>query len=273
MSFAPTLFAGLTLLGNVKPMSEPELLERAKQVFAQGVRLAQDHKEEAVDFFSEAAQYLDELEQRGVRNADFHLFQGNAHFLGNELAAAILAYRKGLAFDPGHKGLQEHLSLARRQVVYPVGGPFRAPTEGWPAGFSRPTYRTQFFCALACYVLGLGGFCWWYAKRRMGAAILAAACTLVAASIVIGLVFQQRREAYNEQHPIVVIQRNDVVLRLGNGNLYPSVVASTLNRGVEARLRHRLGGWLLIELEGGQVGWIPRDAALVENRVPIADNS
>jgi hypothetical protein len=33
---------------------------------------------------------------------------------------------------------------------------------------------------------------------------------------------------------------------------------------MEARLLHRRGGWLQVRLPGGEVGWVPHAAALVD---------
>jgi len=55
-----------------------------------------------------------------------------------------------------------------------------------------------------------------------------------------------------------------VMLRTGNGLRYPPRYETPLNRGVEARLLFTRGDWLQIEFAGGEVGWVPREYALVD---------
>jgi hypothetical protein len=68
-----------------------------------------------------------------------------------------------------------------------------------------------------------------------------------------------------QQHPLVVIADDGVLLRKGNGLSYPPRYETPLNRGVEARLLVSRGDWLQIELEGGEIGWVPREYARVDN--------
>jgi hypothetical protein len=58
--------------------------------------------------------------------------------------------------------------------------------------------------------------------------------------------------------PLVVILDDGVLLRKGDGLAYPPRYDTPLNRGAEARLLFERGGWLQVELAGGEVGWVPR---------------
>jgi hypothetical protein len=62
----------------------------------------------------------------------------------------------------------------------------------------------------------------------------------------------------------VVIARDGVLLRRGNGVVFPPRYDTPVNRGVEGRLRFERGGWVQIELSGGEIGWVPRAAVLVD---------
>jgi hypothetical protein len=61
-----------------------------------------------------------------------------------------------------------------------------------------------------------------------------------------------------------VISDDGVLLRAGNGLSYPARSETPLNRGVEARLLYVRGDWLQIELGSGELGWVPREYALVD---------
>ncbi len=77
-----------------------------------------------------------------------------------------------------------------------------------------------------------------------------------------GLLFWQEREKTDRL--LVVIAADGVILRKGNGTLFPPRYETTLNRGVEAQLLYRRDGWLQIELSGGEVGWVAASEAVVE---------
>jgi hypothetical protein len=91
----------------------------------------------------------------------------------------------------------------------------------------------------------------------VAALVLAA---LLATLLLIGE--QARRSA----RPVVVIAADGVLLRRGNGPAYPPRYETPLNAGVEASLRFARGDWLQIELAGGEVGWVSRTAAVVEEQ-------
>ena len=64
--------------------------------------------------------------------------------------------------------------------------------------------------------------------------------------------------------PIVVVARDGVLLRKGDGTSFPPWFETPLNRGVEAELLFERDGWLQIELPGGEVGWVSASEAVVE---------
>ena len=55
-----------------------------------------------------------------------------------------------------------------------------------------------------------------------------------------------------------------VLLRKGDGQTFPPRYETPVNRGVEARRLYERGGWVQIELSGGEVGWAPRGCLLID---------
>jgi hypothetical protein len=91
--------------------------------------------------------------------------------------------------------------------------------------------------------------------------VLAFGLALVLAA---GLAFKEWSARNESLHPLAVVVADGIPLRKGNGVLYPTRFESPLHRGVEARLLVARGNWLQIELAGGQVGWVPRAAVLLD---------
>jgi hypothetical protein len=249
-------------------LSDAELLAQAEARFREGVS-RRDQPEAARQLFRTAAADYEELRRRGVHNADLYRNQGNAYLLADDLARAILAYRRGLRLDPSDCDLYRNLVHAREQVVYlPRSNLGRPPEGAWPPWLTYWTIRLGLGLVVVLNGLGwLGVIRGLTTQRRrplwLGCAALVIA--LLVAVVPVGLwVVEKRRDQQDQQQPLVVIAGDGVLLRTGNGPAYPVVDDAPLNRGVEARRLFDRGEWLQIRLAGGEVGWVPSALVLVD---------
>jgi tetratricopeptide (TPR) repeat protein len=254
------------LLAASPSLSEEELLGRAESAFAEGVRLRADPAK-ARPLFRTAAELYGELHERGARSAALHRNEGNAWLLAGELPRAILAYQRGLRLAPSDRGLQEGLAFARDRVHYSTRGRFaRPPVEHRPPWLPRVGMSNGSFAVLlAGYALSWVALARWRMTRRgrlLGLGVCGLALTAAAATLLGLATYYEERP---HRLPLVVIARDGVVLRRGNGEAYPPRHEAPLHRGVEARLLFRRGDWLQVELSGGEVGWVPAAAALVDS--------
>jgi hypothetical protein len=190
---------------------------------------------------------------------------GNAYLLAGELPQAILAYRRGLRLAPRDTALRENLTQARALVAYPEEGSFARPVPDirppWLPGIGP---RWLFAGAVLLYGVAWVQLTRWLMVRRRRLLGLGLAGLVGAGVLTAVLVVLQRSEKVEADHPLVVIADDDVLLRKGNGEAFGARYATPVNRGVEARLLYVRGGWLQIELSGGEVGWVPRRATLVD---------
>jgi hypothetical protein len=224
-----------------------------------------DHPEKAQSFFLQSAERFESLRQRGADNAELDRNLGNAYLLGGDLPRAILAYRRGLRRSPSDRRMQEALAFARSQVAHGTGnGLGHPPSESRPPWLPRLATSWCLALALGAYTLGWLAAARWWMRRDSRAMVLAVAGCLAAAVLVAGLVAEEVRDHDLIERPVVVVAEDGVLLRSGNGLRYPPCFETPLNRGVEARLLFIRGHWLQIELAGGEVGWVPREYALVE---------
>lgn len=79
--------------------------------------------------------------------------------------------------------------------------------------------------------------------------------------VLIPLGLQERSKRELLARPFVIVQR-EVVLRGGNGELYPPRGEAPLKPGQEAWLLFRRGNWLQVELPDDTTGWLPDGAVL-----------
>ncbi len=260
MVLAPLLIA---VLGSVS-VDDAAIAAQARQAFAEGLSLRGDPVKGKARFRT-AAELYEQLHERGYSSAALYRSQGNAALLAGDLPRAVLAYRRGLRHAPADRALQEGLAAAREEVAQKAGG------LGRPAGDDRPPWLPHVGFALWSFVLSLGAYSLgWLLLARWGMTgrsdMLAAGLTAlllacaVAALLGLATVYEQRANA----GILVVIARNDLPLRLGNGESYTSRYREKLPRGAEARLLFRRNNWLQIELSGGEVGWVPLSAVLID---------
>jgi tetratricopeptide (TPR) repeat protein len=267
-SIAVALLLGISAAGPRAVEAPENRLAIAERLFRQGIDAGDDHAT-ARQAFHMAADLYQQLADAGFDNPDLFLNLGNAHLLADELPQAILAYQRGLRRHPLHPELWENLDAARDMVAYPDDA-WRLHPEGdqWPPWLPRPSPAFLLDTALALYALAWVAVAAWLVWRRLPAIIVAGLLLLAATASAGWWGYLDYRVAQADQHPLVVVALNGVTLRTGNGPLYPQHARlPTVNRGMEARLVTVRGGWVQVRFPGGDLGWLPRSAVLVDEPI------
>ncbi|HKI38757.1 MAG TPA: SH3 domain-containing protein [Gemmataceae bacterium] len=255
----------VTALLTAPPSADADVLRQAEDSFAEAVRL-RDDPEKARPLFRRSADLFEELRRRGAANPALFRDQGNACLLADDLPGAILAYRRGLRLAPDDRPLQQFLAAAREKVVYaPQSGAFaRPPVPSRPPWLPRLPVRGGVLLACAAYTFGWLGLARWWMLRRGLWLSLGLAAFAVTALLALAVAAEELDQRAQNARPLVVIARDEILLRKGNGAAYPRRHETPVNRGVEARLLFERGDWVQIELSGGETGWVPRQSALID---------
>jgi hypothetical protein len=262
----------LTLTAEPAQRTADDYRAEAEAAFAEGVQQAGNQPNEARFCFGCAAAQFDKLQRSGVASPALSRNLGNAWLLARDpndpadrsLPQAILAYRQGLRLDPANQELHRNLEFARQQVNYPAPGMF-----GLPATDHRPPWLpcwpgVLLSFAVAGYTFAVLALARWWMVRRNHWLTIAACGFAFAILFGAGLALEAWQIRDETRHPVVVIAQDGVQLLIGNGSRYPPRYETPVNRGVEARLRYDRGKWLQIELGTGEIGWVPRQAVLVD---------
>jgi hypothetical protein len=252
-----------------EPVPEEEL-RTAEQEFREGLK----ESPHAKDKLRRAASRYYILAGR-FDDAELHLNAGNAYLLADDLPSAIWAYRRGLQRYPLNGELWANLELARDQVAYPGGNMReRPPGDDWPPMVPRPNPGAVLYSALALYLFGWIAVTAWLMTRRRPLG-MTAVCLFTGALLMAGLWgWLQYHIAEDIREPLVVVVRNGVALRRGNGPLYPRHPdLPQVNRGMEARLLGERGEWFQVRFPGGEVGWLPADAVYTYSNVLVGAGS
>lgn len=245
-------------------LSDRELVARAEEEFQEGINLRNDANK-ARPCFRRSAEHLEELRRRGARNPVLERNLGNAFLLAGDLPQAILSYRRGLRLSPNDPALREALMQARERVVYPASGGLGRPrSDPHPPWLPHVRAEVLLIAAGIAYALAWIGLTRWRMVRRRRLLSGGLIALLVAGLFAVWLMVRAGREREEAAHPLVVICRDGVLLRRGDGPAFPPRYDTPIHRGVEARRLFARDGWVQIELSDGEIGWVPRSAVLVD---------
>jgi tetratricopeptide (TPR) repeat protein len=261
MLLSPAVIGLFWVSASADSLPDRAILEQAETAFREGVS-ARGKPDEA-KFFRKASEYYEELRQRGADNSDLYRNQGNAALLAGGLAEAILAYRRGLRLDCNDRELRESLAYARDQVVYSPTDHFGRPDiNPLPPWLPRWTPGILLLFIFIFYSFACLGITRW--RMTMQKLPLQLAIGALGAGVLFGIGLIVQLKGIREDAKMVVIVRDGTYLRKGNHSSYPRSSDIPLNQGVEARLLYVRANWLQIQLAGYDVGWVPREAVLVD---------
>jgi hypothetical protein len=257
---AVTVFALPWLLA-LAGSTDDELLARAQDRFHLGVAKLRNVAESR-RLFARAAADFAQLHERGVRSPALYLSLGNAEALAGRWPRAIWAYQCGLRLDPNDAALRTHLEYARSLVNYPRGD--RPAADAWPGWLYQPSTAQLLLVAAVAYSLAWLAGGWWYRRRRTGLLAVTLGGVAIALAAGAGYLVADRWAAFDRESPIVVVIADGTTLHRGNGPTYPlNPDVPSLPAGAEARRLTQRGAWLMVQLAGGETGWVPAAKVLV----------
>jgi hypothetical protein len=208
------------------------------------------------DYINAIEQYKEILITYG-ESAEVYYNLGNAYYKANKIAPAILYYERALLIDPGDADIRFNLEMARQKTtdkIEPLGGFFLS--EWFDSIQNKGATDSWGTLGIICFLLFIGCmllffFSRWRRMRKIGFYL----GLLFVISVVFANIFakNQKRALINHTHAIVF---SPTVTVKGSPN-QSGTDLFILHEGTKIFIRSTLGEWNEIELEDGNVGWMP----------------
>lgn len=226
-------------------------------VFAQDGMIKEAETAYTQENYNKAIELYEDILKNNGASAEIYYNLGNAYYKSNQIAPAILNYERALLLDPGDGDIRFNLQMAKEKTVdkiEPLGEFFlvkwidsiqnMGSADSW-AILAIISFLLLIFCLLLFF------FSRWIRMKKVGF-YLGIICLLI---VIFANIFarNQKNEIVNRTHAIVFSPTVTV-------KSSPDISGTDLfilHEGTKVFLKSSLGDWKEIELEDGNVGWMP----------------
>lgn len=226
-------------------------------LYAQDTTIKEAEAAYTKEDYGKAIELNEEVLKNNGASSEIYYNLGNAYYKAGKVAPSILNYERALLLDPGDADIRFNLQMARQKSVdkfEPVGDIFfvRWFDSIQNMGAADSWAKT----GIVCFILFIGClllffFSRWIRLKKIGFYLGAFFLLLVIFSNIFAS--NQKDELVNRTNAIVFT---------------PTVTAKSspdvsgndlfiLHEGTKVTIKSTLGEWSEIELEDGNVGWMP----------------
>ncbi len=206
-----------------------------------------------------AAELYEEILALGLESAELYYNLGNAYFKQNRLADAILHYERARLLRPFDENIQYNLELARSRTIDRI--------EPVPVIFYEKWWN-QFILlqsidgwAVTALVLLFGalllGLVYFFSSqpwlKRLGFFFSLALLLLCG----IAFLAANRQYVHHYQRSDAIVFSPRVTVKSAPGEASPDLFV--IHEGTRVNMTGKLGEWVEIRLDNGNMGWIKRD--------------
>ena len=207
--------------------------------FAQEATIKEAEVAYTKEDYGKAIELYEGLLKTHGESAEIYYNLGNAYYKENKIAPAILNYERALLLDPGDGDIRFNLQLARQKSVdkiEPVGDFF----------LHRWFDKVQ---NIGCLILFF--FSKWIHLKKIGFYLgLVFLVLVIFANIFAG---NQKDELINRKSAIVFAP----TVTVKSSPDASGTDLFILHEGTKVSIKSKLGDWNEIEMEDGNVGWMP----------------
>jgi hypothetical protein len=226
--------------------------------FAQEDALKEAEEAYIQEDYAKAIEQYKEILMAYGESAEVYYNLGNAYYKANKIAPAVLYYERALLMDPGDADIRFNLEMARQKTVdkiEPVGDFFLV--KWFDSVQNMGSSDSWAKLGIVCFLLLIGClllffFSRWTRIRKMGFYL----GLLFFVSVIVSNIFarNQKREWVN--HTGAIVFSPTVTVKSSPNQSGTDLFI--LHEGTKVSIKSTLGEWSEIELEDGNVGWMPR---------------
>ena len=251
-SFGSGMMVMVCLVG-AQPLwgeSRELVIQEAVQEYHDGLNTTL--KDQRLEHFRRAQRLFTQvIEEQGIVNADLYVNFGNAALQATDLGNAILAYRRALKVEPGHRRATQNLSHARELlpdwIPRPKSRTLLDTFFFWHRTFSRSarSFGASLAFAMAAMLLAVAIRWRWAWARNL--ALLPAVVWLGLTGLPVWT---------SDTNDEAVITAVEVVARAADSTGAPARFAEALAGGTEVQIVEKRDGWVQIRLADSRDGWV-----------------
>jgi hypothetical protein len=232
------------------------LFDKANQSFTQANESAADPVKAQALYETAILNYEKIIAEAEIENPKLYYNLANAYLLSNDIAKAILNYRRAEKLDSADANIQKNLAFARSQRIDTVTMQTQKRVLQtlffWHYDFSLKTRFVTSCAAFAAVCLSLIAMLWFGRTPTANVTCVIAAILLVCCltSVIVA-------SAGTAKDISGVITAYEVVARQGDSVNYPPSFKEPLHAGTEFEVIESRPGWLHIRLFDSSDAWIP----------------
>jgi len=232
-------------------------------VYAQETLIKEAESAYAQENYTEAIEKYESVLKSYGESSYIYYNLGNAYYKNGEIASSILNYERALLLDPGDSDIRFNLQMAKQRTVdriEPIEEFFLMKwfhnVQNMGAADSWAKVGVVSFLILIIGLL-LFFFSRWIRLKKIGFYL----GTFFLLIVIISNIF-----AYNQKNEL--INRTSAIVFSPTVTVKSSPDASgtdlfLLHEGTKVNIKSTLGEWNEIELEDGNIGWMPQKDIII----------
>lgn len=226
-------------------------------VYAQDSAIKEAEAAYTQEDYNKAIELYENILKSNGESAEIYYNLGNAYYKAGMVAPAILNYERALVLDPGDGDTRFNLQIARQKTVdkiEPIGDFFL--TRWFNAVQDLGTSDSWAKLGIVCFILFIGClilffFSKWLRLKKIGFYT----GVLLLMLVIFANIFakKQKDELVNRMHAIVFTP----TVTVKSSPDASGTDLFILHEGTKVLVKSTLGEWSEIQLEDGNIGWMP----------------
>ncbi len=220
------------------------------EIFKEANTLYKEHK------YEEALQKYKSIEEKGFVAEDLYYNMGNVYYKLEEIAPAILYYKRALKLDPNLDDAKFNLKMAQQRTadkIEKLPVTFFAKFWNWLANILT-VHQWAIFSVLMAFFTAISFIFYFFAKSSFIKRISFVKSITFLSLMIISLIIAHQQDIWEKSNKEAVVMTENSYIKIApNENSGDKFI---LHEGTEVLVVDQVDDWYRIKLADGKVGWI-----------------